>query len=120
MLDKYQNAIIVVDENGNMNLSDDEIFKISTTANLTDRKVNLNLTVKLYNASTNSLKDSLVSLEMNIAFKAAIPNSLEDVMIRFCNRKSLTAEIVSENFKYIFPRYRFCQLTENIWNQIYQ
>lgn len=102
MLDKYQNAIIVVDENGNMNLSDDEIFKISTTANLNEKKVDLDLPVKLYNASTNSVKDSLVSLEMQIAFKSETPKSVEDVIIRFSNRKSLTAEIASENFKYIF------------------
>jgi thiol-disulfide isomerase/thioredoxin len=99
-LDTNQNVIMIVDKNGNMDLSDDEVYTIAKSE-IPNRKISLDIPVKLYNARTNSIKDSVVNLEMMPVLNANTLNSSKDLMVKFNNRKNLSAEINTKELRYV-------------------
>ncbi|RYG21475.1 MAG: hypothetical protein EOO07_02530 [Chitinophagaceae bacterium] len=101
-LDENRNAKIIIDKNGNMDLSDDEILTLTTTAHEKKSETELDIPVKLYNAATNSVKDSVVALKMFARLNPQTSPNANELFLKFSTRKSLTAEIDAKNFKYIF------------------
>lgn len=100
-LDDHQNAVVIVDKNGNKDLSDDEVFIIGKNEIFT-KTIDLDIPIEIYNPKLNNVKDSVLNLRMFIETNSTELESTKNWTVSFYNRKNFTAEIKTESFRYVF------------------
>lgn len=100
-LDSNQNTVIIIDENGNKDLSDDEILYIDKSE-IGEKRINISIPVKLYDRKNSELKDSIISLGVFAEFRSNPQTTTKDIRIKFYNTSNLNVKISAKNRHYNF------------------